>query len=193
MCGVSDANIRQLLARETLVGIKQDDGGYLLDIENEKNRDYLNKKMKLAKDISLDIGKLAEGFESDVAQVNHDIIATLTQRIEDLAKQAGKAELLTDNIIQEKRDAEFWRNKYFEIQHACESLRFENEKIKTEIEKENEEVIEQNQDLQELNEKLKKDNMLISKQLSEIKSENETLKRQIKEFEAKKFSFKFWN
>ena len=44
------------------------------------------------------------------------------QRIEELARDAGKTELLTDNIIKRETDLKHWQDKYFELQHNHETL-----------------------------------------------------------------------
>ena len=61
-------------------------------------------------------------------------IRELSGKVESYAKSEGKVELLTSNIIQEKEDAEFYKNEYFKLKYDNELLQKSNnemlEKIK---------------------------------------------------------------
>ncbi len=123
MCGVSDANIRALIGKGKLKAEKDIlTGGHLLDVDLPENREYLNNRKGLTQQLAKDNHE----YTQPNTQANNDIIAMLTQRIEELAKEAGKTELLTDNIIQIKDDVKHWQDKYFELQHNYEILRNEN-------------------------------------------------------------------
>ena len=48
------------------------------------------------------------------------IVENLTQRIEYLAKEAGKTELLTDNLMSSNENVKFYQDEYFKIKHELE-------------------------------------------------------------------------
>ena len=127
ICGVTPANIRSLIGSGSIVGEKDGAKGWLVDLDLIENKTYWQEHKKLAKKESQEIAEISQENPQAVEQVQPqnfpDIIANLTQRIEVLAKQAGKAELLTDNLLRKEGDAKFWQDKYFESQAANEDLR----------------------------------------------------------------------
>jgi len=73
-----------------------------------------------------------------------EIIAFMQNRNEVLAREAGKVELLTDNLISKEKDTKYWQDKFFEEQHKAEEARKELALLSAEVGK-----------LQTENEKLK--------------------------------------
>jgi hypothetical protein len=62
-----------------------------------------------------------------------EIIAELSVRNEVLAREAGKVELLTDNLVTSKGDVKFYQDKYFEINNELIQARKELEEARKEI------------------------------------------------------------
>lgn len=123
MCSVSDANIRGLIGRGKLTATRDAIGNHLLDIEDPANREYLNLKRNSSQEQSLDVRDLTK----QNTQLDINAIERITQRIEELAKEAGEAKRLTDNLLKEEQSAKEWQDKYFELQHTCDSIRKEKE------------------------------------------------------------------
>lgn len=67
------------------------------------------------------------------AQIS-SIVETLTQRIEFLAKEAGKTELLTDNLMSSNENVKFYQDEYFKIRHELEIRTAELEQANKKIE-----------------------------------------------------------
>jgi len=90
-----------------------------------------------------------EGIEEGINSGWQEVITEMAGKIEALAREAGKAELLTDNLITTKQDVKFYQDEYFKIRHELETTKATlNQYIK-----ENEEL---RKEVDSLNEKLKK-------------------------------------
>lgn len=62
-----------------------------------------------------------------------DLILELTNRISEMSQKAGQANLLTDNLLEAKRDFKFWQDKYFEADSECKTLQEGIRQLKTEL------------------------------------------------------------
>ncbi len=133
-CFCSESNIKKLLSEEVLVGEKNEEGIWELDMDSSKNVAYLNlRKAKM--------GKKAQGGEEvagEVAQISQvsqpqellAILASREQRIEELAREAGERKQIEANLIEKNKDVEYWREKYFELQETNRTLAVENALLK---------------------------------------------------------------
>ena len=70
-----------------------------------KEEESMPSNATISQDIQLQIGAIVEN---------------LTQRIEYLAKEAGKTELLTDNLMSSNENVKFYQDEYFKIKHELE-------------------------------------------------------------------------
>lgn len=122
MAGTSEANIRGMLARGKLNAIKDYQGNNLFDIEDETNRKYLDGRRKNGSENQ----EAAQEINANVAQLNtqssESVVIKLTEKITELAQEAGKAALLTDSIIEKEKDVKYWQEKYFELQQDNNEL-----------------------------------------------------------------------
>lgn len=84
------------------------------------------------------------------------IVETLTQRIEFLAKEAGKTELLTDNLMTSNENVKFYQDEYFKIRHELESTEKELSQANSTIATLQGHIQKLEQELVELKNKLKK-------------------------------------
>ena len=73
-----------------------------------------------------------EGSTSDLSGSWQDLISDMTLRIESLAKEAGKAELLVDTLMTSEQNVKFYQDEYFKIRHELEDKRLELEEVKKE-------------------------------------------------------------
>ena len=116
MAGTSEANIRGMLARGKLNAVKDSQGNNLFDIEDETNRKYLDGRRKNGAENQ----EVTQEINANVAQPNtqssESVVIKLTDKITELAQEAGKAALLTDSIIEKEKDVKYWQEKYFELQ-----------------------------------------------------------------------------
>lgn len=116
MAGTSEANIRGMLARGKLNAVKDFQGNNLFDIEDETNRKYLDGRRKN----DAENQEVTQEINANVAQPNtqssESVVIKLTDKITELAQEAGKAALLTDSIIEKEKDVKYWQEKYFELQ-----------------------------------------------------------------------------
>lgn len=122
MAGTSEANIRGMLARGKLNAVKDFQGNNLFDIEDEINRKYLDGRRKNG----VENQEAAQEINANVTQVstqaNDSVVIKLTNKITELAQEAGKAALLTDSIIEREKDVKYWQEKYFELQQDNNKL-----------------------------------------------------------------------
>lgn len=137
MCGVSSTAIRKLILQGKLIAEKDLRGSYVLDLDDGKNRFYFESHNRFSQQVADPEQPVAELQET----VSNEVIETLVERIENLAREAGQTQLLTDNLIQQKQDAEYWRNKFFELQYQntelhnqITMLQVENNNLKKEVE-----------------------------------------------------------
>jgi len=174
MCGVTDANIRGLIGRGKLSAVKDSIGNHLLDIDEPLNREYYNSKKNSSQD------QLSSS--SDITKQNDKLditaIEKITQRIEELAKEAGQTKLLTDNLFREEQNSRYWQEKFFELQNTFDTVRNEKQELEKDVLKQNLRVIQleeanrqqrlriDSQD--ELNKKLKNDNIILSQQIANL-------------------------
>jgi predicted nuclease with TOPRIM domain len=56
----------------------------------------------------------------------------MTAKIEVLAKEAGKTELLVDKLMSSEQNVKFYQDEYFRIRHDLENTRKEMEEVKKE-------------------------------------------------------------
>lgn len=61
-----------------------------------------------------------------------ELITDMSLRIESLAKEAGKAELLVDTLMTSEQNVKFYQDEYFKIRHELEDSRFQGEELKKE-------------------------------------------------------------
>jgi hypothetical protein len=61
-----------------------------------------------------------------------EVIIDMTAKIEVLAKEAGKTELLVDNLMSSEQNVKFYQDEYFKIRHELENTRKEMEEVKNE-------------------------------------------------------------
>ena len=122
MAGTSEANIRGMLARGKLNAVKDFQGNNLFDIEDEINRKYLDGRRKNG----VENQEVTQEINANVTQVgtqaNDSVVIKLTNKITELAQEAGKAALLTDSIIEREKDVKYWQEKYFELQQDNNKL-----------------------------------------------------------------------
>lgn len=122
MAGTSEANIRGMLARGKLNAVKDFQGNNLFDIEDETNRKYLDGRRKNGAENQ----EVTQEINANVAQSNtqssENVVIKLTDKITELAQEAGKAALLTDSIIEKEKDVKYWQEKYFELQQDNNKL-----------------------------------------------------------------------
>lgn len=52
-----------------------------------------------------------------------EVITSMTSKIESLAKEAGKTELLTDNLMTSEQNVKFYQDEYFKVRHDLEEAR----------------------------------------------------------------------
>jgi len=133
MCGVTDANIRGLIGRGKLSAVKDSLGNHLLDIEEPANRDYFNSKRVSPQEQNLDESEITQ----QSSNIDINVIERITQRIEELAKEAGQAKLLTDNLFREEQNARYWQEKFFELQNTYDIVRNDKQELEKEILKQN--------------------------------------------------------
>lgn len=79
-----------------------------------------------------------EGTSSSSDNSWQNVIASMTSKIESLAKEAGKTELLTDNLMTSEQNVKFYQDEYFKVRH---DLEFARESISS-LEKENASLLE---------------------------------------------------
>lgn len=174
MCSVTDANIRGLIGRGKLSAVKDSLGNHLLDIEDPVNREYFNLKKSSSQEQHSDNTDIAK----QNAQIDLSAIERITKRIEELAKEAGRTKLLTDNLFKEEQNAKYWQEKFFELQNSYDTVRNEKGELEKEILKQNlknEQLEEANRQQRlkidnkdEENKKLKNDNVVLSQQIDKI-------------------------
>lgn len=136
ICGVSGAAVRKLIMQEKLSAEKDPKGNYILSLNCDKNKAYIETH----KNHQTGLQKPEEPVAGSCDTVTGEVIVTLLAKLETLAKEAGQAKLLTDSVIQKKKDIEYWREKYFELQYQNNELhnlitrlRNENETISNEL------------------------------------------------------------
>jgi chromosome segregation ATPase len=150
MCGVSDANIRQLRESGTLEGIENDKGkGWLFDIEEPKNREYLDAHRKVAKENSQD----SQEFTKENQQLDVNAFERIAQRIEELAKVAGKVELIQDQQRNTEKDLEHWKKEFYELQQKYNNLQNDYETLRKDSESKINQLEQDNKILKEQLEK----------------------------------------
>lgn len=93
-----------------------------------------------------------EGTHSDPSSSWQDLISDMTLRIESLAKEAGKTELLVDNLMTSEQNVKFYQDEYFKIRHELEDSRVQTEELK----KENASLLKKVEELEKELENLKK-------------------------------------
>ena len=74
--------------------------------------------------------EIQEGNIKNLAEV----IAEMKDNLIVLAKEAGKAELLTDNLMTSEQNVKFYQDEYFKIKHELETARKEISVLKQENE-----------------------------------------------------------
>ena len=113
---------------------ENEEGIWELDMDSEKNVAYLNlRKSK--------VGKKAQGGDEvagEIAQYSQpqELLATFaiqTQKIEELAREAGERKQIEANLIEKNKDVEYWREKYFELQESNRTLAVENALLKEKL------------------------------------------------------------
>lgn len=137
MCGCKPANIRNMINRGSLNATKDAYGEHLIDLDDPKNRDYYNaRKLKMQNPAQPTETNIAKPEETPSNQpqpittgVSDDTMRVITERIEYLATLAGEAKQLQAGLIEGKKDAEYWRNLYLELQHSIDTLRNEKEEL----------------------------------------------------------------
>ncbi len=73
-----------------------------------------------------------EGSEEGNNPALKEIVAELTGKIIDLAKEAGRAELLTSTIIEKQNDVKYYQDEYFKVSHDLTAARMEIDSLKNE-------------------------------------------------------------
>lgn len=73
-----------------------------------------------------------EGSSSSDASAWHGIISDMTSKIELLAREAGKTELLTDTLMTSEQNVKFYQDEYFKIRHDLENTARELSSLKDE-------------------------------------------------------------
>ena len=71
-----------------------------------------------------------EGNDFEDSSSWQEVIVGMTSRIESLAKEAGKAELLVDTLMTSEQNVKFYQDEYFKIRHDLENTRLEMEEVK---------------------------------------------------------------
>ena len=61
-----------------------------------------------------------------------EVIIDMTAKIEVLAKEAGKTELLFDNLMSSEQNVKFYQDEYFKIRHDLENTRKEMQEVQNE-------------------------------------------------------------
>lgn len=93
-----------------------------------------------------------EGTTSSSEGSWQDVITSMTLKIETLAKEAGKTELLTDNLMTSEQNVKFYQDEYFKVRHDLEAAR---EKMIS-LEKENTSLQEKIKEFENLQEEIAK-------------------------------------
>lgn len=88
--------------------------------------------------------EVEEGSSLASAPGWQEIIFDMTSKIESLAREAGKTELLADNLMSADQNVKFYQDEYFKIRHDLENTRKEME----EVVRENTSLLKKNQELQ---------------------------------------------
>ena len=135
LSGKSQRQIRNLCEAGKLPCFKEDisTGKKYLIYTNTKEFQELCGNNSMAEVIHLgEICEEEDGNEAGNFKGSAEIISELTSSIERLAREAGKAELLTDNLINRENDVKYWQEKYFEIQQELFNARKETEEARKE-------------------------------------------------------------
>jgi len=154
MCGVSTVAIRKLITylspktgqnEPKLNAIKDENGNYILSLDDEKNKSYLANK----KHVSIQNNQALEqviGYENhnieNCPKPTNDVMITLITELKNLSFEAGKAKQLENNLIEKKDDIKYWQEKYFELQNQnnllhnqVTSLENRNRELQMQLEK----------------------------------------------------------
>ena len=169
--GISTTAIYKKVEKQQLKTIKEKVGSreitFILlednqieNLINETNQNKLGfktvkegyKTIENQSDIALKVIELTEKLSNQ--------FETYSKQLVEYAEQAGQVKLLTDNLSQEKKDSEFYKEEYFK-------LKYENEKLTN------------------LNNDLSSNNQDTEKSKSELSQEITILKQQNQEFAAK--------
>ena len=138
-CGFKDAYIRQLLiAGKRLSGHKPDGKAWAIDLDLPLNREFLTKHRKPTVQDTLlatdDTQQIRKQPTVELPTENTQLIRELVNEIKELSAANGRAGLLVDNLKEKEHDAQYWKEKYFELQSKYEALLLESTK-KVEAEK----------------------------------------------------------
>ncbi|MEI8390788.1 MAG: hypothetical protein WCG23_13000 [bacterium] len=139
ICGVSDTAIRKLVHSSKLPSEKDLKGNYYLDLDDEIIKEYITKHNQF----DAEVIEVSSEVNQPKNQPNDIVMIELVNKIEYLSKLAGKAELLTDNLITKDQDVKYWQEKFFELQNLYNQTNQSNITLQTkvsELEKENEKL-----------------------------------------------------
>lgn len=78
------------------------------------------------------LGTSEEGTLADERGSWQLVVNSMTSKIESLAREAGKAELLTDNLMTSEQNVKFYQDEYFKIRQELQEQRDLNSKLEKE-------------------------------------------------------------
>ena len=110
---------------------------YYVYIDTEEFKDLLNSREehRIEEENTPLEGNFVEREEgSDFSDGGNwqELISDMTSKIECLAREAGKAELLTDTLMTSEQNVKFYQDEYFKIRHDLENTRHEMQEVKKE-------------------------------------------------------------
>lgn len=110
---------------------------YLIYVDSEEFQDLLNSRAQFFEEeentpLEGEISGSEEGSYFEESGSWQEIIVGMTAKIESLAKEAGKSELLVDTLMTTQNDVKYYQSEYFRIQQELTSSTFQLEEVKRE-------------------------------------------------------------
>lgn len=148
LAGKTPRHIRNLCQEGKLPCVKQKISTgvkYLIYPDSSEFRSLVGEDFSIEslEEVPLYEGNLEEAQEGSwegTPPALNGIVSELTDRIIDLAKEAGRVELLTSTIMEKQNDAKYYQDEYFKISHALTETRakmdilvMENENLKKRV------------------------------------------------------------
>lgn len=108
---------------------------YLIYVDSEEFQELLNSRNPAFIEeentpLEGEVSGSEEGSYLEEASSWQEIIVSMTAKIESLAKEAGKAELLVDTLMTTENDVKYYQSEYFKIQQELTKSTFQLEEVK---------------------------------------------------------------